>query len=289
MTAFAHHTWIELRSSLRNRQLLFLTFAFPLAFYALMGLIMTQINPMFTDTMIPAMVIFAVMIATLLGLPDPLVTARDAGIFRSYKIHGVPALNALAAPTVTTFLHLAIVAAIILMTATPLFAAPAPLSWGWFLVVTGAATLAHVGLGVLIGVVSSSSRATLLWSQLIFLPSMLVGGLMIPLGLLPAQAQTLARLLPATHAMNAYNGLSARLRPWRSCCWAGCWPLGWLCCSSTGTVRTVRRGCIRPLGCWPCCRTSRQSCSCSRAIAEHCVGGDCSCSRMLPPSRLQHS
>jgi ABC-2 type transport system permease protein len=213
MTAFAHHTWIELRSSLRNRQLLFLTYAFPLAFYALMGLIMTQINPMFTDTMIPAMVIFAVMIATLLGLPDPLVTARDAGIFRSYKIHGVPALNALAAPTVTTFLHLAIVAAIILMTATPLFAAPAPLSWGWFLVVTGAATLAHVGLGVLIGVVSSSSRATLLWSQLIFLPSMLVGGLMIPLGLLPAQAQTLARLLPATHAMNAYNGLAYGVDP----------------------------------------------------------------------------
>ena len=141
MTAFANHTWIDLRSSLRNRQLLFLTYAFPLAFYALMGLIMTQINPLFTETMIPAMVIFAVMIATLMGLPDPLVTARDAGLLRSYKIHGVPALNVLAAPTLTTFLHLAIVTALILATATPLFAAPAPLSWGWFLLVTVAVGL----------------------------------------------------------------------------------------------------------------------------------------------------
>jgi ABC-2 type transport system permease protein len=208
MTAFANHTWIELRSSLRNRQLLFLTYAFPLAFYAMMGLIMTEINPLFTATMIPAMVIFAVMIATLMTLPDPLVTARDAGILRSYKIHGVPALNILSAPTVTTFLHLAVVTAIILATATPLFDAPPPSAWGWFLLVTLATVVAFTGLGVLIGVVSSNSRATLLWSQLIFLPSMLIGGLMMPFDFLPPGAQTVARLLPATHAMNAYNGLA---------------------------------------------------------------------------------
>lgn len=208
MTAFANHTWIELRSSLRNRQLLFLTYAFPLAFYAMMGLIMTEINPLFTATMIPAMVIFAAMIATLMGLPDPLVTARDAGILRSYRIHGVPALNVLSAPTLTTFLHLAVVTLIILATATPLFDAPPPAAWGWFLLVTLTTVVAFTGLGVLIGVVSSTSRATLLWSQLIFLPSMLIGGLMMPFDFLPAGAQTIARLLPATHAMNAYNGLA---------------------------------------------------------------------------------
>ena len=75
MSAFTNHTTIELRSSLRNRQLLFLTYAFPLGFYTMMGLVMTQINPMFTANMIPAMVIFAAMIGTLMGLPDPLVTA----------------------------------------------------------------------------------------------------------------------------------------------------------------------------------------------------------------------
>jgi ABC-2 type transport system permease protein len=208
MTAFANHTWIELRSSLRNRQLLFLTYAFPLAFYAMMGLIMTQINPLFTEAMIPAMAIFAIMIATLMTLPDPLVTARDAGIFRSYKIHGVPALNILSAPTLTTFLHLLVVMLIILATATPLFDAPAPANWGWFALVTLCTVAAFAGLGVLIGVVSSTSRATLLWSQLIFLPSMLISGLMMPFAFLPAGAQVVARLLPTTYAMNAYNGLA---------------------------------------------------------------------------------
>ncbi|MEZ4770795.1 MAG: ABC transporter permease [Caldilineales bacterium] len=208
MTAFANHTFVELRSNLRNRQLLFLTYAFPLAFYAMMGLVMTQINPMFTESMIPAMVIFAVMVGTLMGLPDPLVTARDAGIFRSFKIGGVPAANILGVPTLTTFVHVIVVTLIILATATPLFGAPAPANWGWFVVITLATILAHAGLGVLIGVVSTSSRTTLLWTQLIFLPSILLGGLMFPFSMLPAGAQTFARLFPATYAMDAYTGLA---------------------------------------------------------------------------------
>lgn len=208
MTAFANHTFIELRSSLRNRQLLFLTYAFPLAFYAMLGLIMTQINPLFTATMIPAMVIFSALIGTLMGLPDPLVNARDAGIFRSFKIGGVPVRNILTVPTLTTYLHVLVVTVIILATATPLFGAPLPSNWGWFVLITLAAILAFAGLGVLIGVVSSSSRATLLWSQLIFLPSMLLSGLMMPFGVLPPGAQTVARLFPATYAMDAYTGLA---------------------------------------------------------------------------------
>jgi ABC-2 type transport system permease protein len=61
---------------------------------------------------------------------------------------------------------------------------------------------------VLIGVISPSSRMTVLWSQLVFVPSMLLGGLMLPYSMLPAAAGKLAQLLPATHAMNAFNGLA---------------------------------------------------------------------------------
>ncbi len=64
------------------------------------------------------------------------------------------------------------------------------------------------GIGALFGVISASSRATVLWSQLIFLPSMLIGGLMIPLSLLPPGIQRLSGLLPSTQAMQAIQGLA---------------------------------------------------------------------------------
>ncbi len=78
--------------------------------------------------------------------------------------------------------------------------------------------MAAAGLGVLIGVVSPNSRATILLSQLLFLPSMLIGGLMLPYSMLPRAAQMAARLLPSTHAMNAFKGLAmgqtADFSPW---------------------------------------------------------------------------
>ena len=59
--------------------------------------------------------------------------------------------------------------------------------------------------------ISPSSRTTILLSQLIFIPSMLLGGLMIPYAASPASAQRLALLLPTTYAMN-----SSAARPWDS-------------------------------------------------------------------------
>ncbi|GAG56681.1 unnamed protein product, partial [marine sediment metagenome] len=70
---------------------------------------------------------------------------------------------------------------------------------------------ACAGLSVLIGVVSSSSRMTVMWSQLIFLPSMLLGGMMVPYNILPEAMGKIAQLLPATHAMNAFRGLAQDL------------------------------------------------------------------------------
>jgi ABC-2 type transport system permease protein len=61
---------------------------------------------------------------------------------------------------------------------------------------------------------------TVLWSQLIFLPSMLLGGMMLPYSMLPEAVGRFSRLLPATYAMNAFNGLAmgtgADFSPWGS-------------------------------------------------------------------------
>ncbi|TFH33886.1 MAG: ABC transporter permease [Anaerolineales bacterium] len=208
MTAFLNHFAFEFRTGIRNRQLLFLNYMFPMVFYLMMGFIMVDINPMFLNTVIPAMVVFAVMAAMLLGIPDPLVKAREDGIFRSYRINGIPSSSILAVPAITTSIHLLIMALIITFTAQPLFNAPLPANWLNYGVVILALMVAMVGISVLIGVVSPSTNFQMMVSQIIFIPSMLVGGLMVPYDILPKAAQSLARIFPATHAMNAFNGLA---------------------------------------------------------------------------------
>lgn len=208
MTAFVNHFGFEFRSGLRNPSIMLMNYLFPLAFYAFMGLVMTRINPDFVQSIIPAMIIFAGMASTFLGLPGPLVQDRETGVFRTYKINHVPALSILAVPTLATVIHTVIAALIVTLTAGPLFGAQAPVHLGWFLAILLLTVLTFGALGALIGVVSADARATVLWSQLLFLPSMMMGGLIMPLDILPDTLARLAGLLPPAHAMQAFMGLA---------------------------------------------------------------------------------
>ena len=206
MTALTNHLAYEFKTGLRNSTLLLMNYLFPMAFYAMMGLVMTQINPEFKALLIPSMVLFAAMASTLLGLPGPLVESREAGIYRSYKVNGVPALSILLTPALTTAFHVFIVAAIIALTGVPFFGGVAPLNWGAFVLITILAVLSFTGLGALVGVIAGDSRSVVLLSQAVFLPSMLLGGLMMPLHVLPESVRSISLFLPATHAMEAYLG-----------------------------------------------------------------------------------
>lgn len=220
MTAFINHFLFEFRTGIRNMQLLLMNYLFPFGFFLMMGFVMAGINPLFLDTMTPAMVIFAILAATLLGIPDPLVNARENGIFRSYKINGIPSISILIIPTLTTMLHLVIVSAIITATAPLLFDAPLPVNWLNYVLIFAALAFAMASISVLIGVVSPNSRVTVLYSQLLFIPSILLAGMMFPYNMLPVAAGKISQLLPATQAMNAFNGLAmggvADFAPWGS-------------------------------------------------------------------------
>lgn len=204
MSAFAQHVLYELRTGLRNKDRLLLNYLFPLGFYVMMGLLMTGINPLFVETMLPAMVVFTVLSAAILGLPSPLVEGRESGVFRSYRVNGVPSLYILAIPALTTLFHALLVSAIIALTVKPFFGAPLPADWLSFWGITLLVALACAALGALIGVISSNTQVTVLWSQLIYLPSMMLSGMMVPLGMLPAGLARAAGLLPPTHAMRAF-------------------------------------------------------------------------------------
>ena len=208
MKAFASHFGFEFRSGLRNRTLLMMNYLFPLGFFVLAGAMMTGINPFFKELVIPAMVVFAVLSGTILGMPSPLVEAREAGILRSYKINGVPAASLLVIPALSTGIHMILVAAVITVTAAPLFQAPLPVNWPAYTLVYLLLVFNASGLGSLISVVSGSSRQTILWSQLIYLPSILLSGMMVPAEILPETFLKIGHLLPASYAMQGFLGLA---------------------------------------------------------------------------------
>jgi ABC-2 type transport system permease protein len=208
MNAFLKHFLYDFRKGLRDKSLFLLNYLFPLGFYILMGLLMTGLNPTFNPTMIPAMILVAMMACTLLGLPNPVVESREAGIYRSFKINGIPALSIVSIPIISSFVHIFLVSLIITLTAGPLFKAGIPVNWFYFALILVLTAFTMASLGMLIGVISPNSRSIVLFSQSIFLPSMILGGLMIPTNMLPEGLYRASLLLPTSYAMNAWSDLA---------------------------------------------------------------------------------
>lgn len=205
MTAFINHFSFEFKHGIRNPSLMLMNYLLPLGFYLMMGAVMVKINPTFGDILIPSMIVFTGMSTALLGMPGPMVDLRDAGVFRSYKVNGIPALSILMAPVLTTIFHSLIVSVIIILTANPLFGGLNPTNW---LALAGGALLTMftmAALGALIGVVASGTRSTVLLGQAIYLPSILLGNMMIPVESLPESFQALAGLFPSTYAMTVFQ------------------------------------------------------------------------------------
>ena len=219
MKAFANHLAYDFRSALRDKGRLLMFHLFPLVFFGLCGALMTAVNPFFREAMLPGMVLFAVMSASLLVAPSALVHARENGVFRSFRINGVPSASILAIPVIGTALHVVAVATVISLAGAWVFGGRAPTSVVGFAAAGLLSYAAYAGIGVLIGVAADRDSSAILIAQLVFIPSMLLGGLMVPERILPPGLHRIALLLPATHCMRVFAGLGGAggaEAPWSS-------------------------------------------------------------------------
>ena len=208
MKAYMRHLFFYLKAGVRDRSLLLMNYLFPLGFYLVIGSIMPKINPTYKENLIPSMIIFVIIVSTLLGMPNDLVISRNDGIFRSYKINGVPKLSIISIPTISTAIHSIIVSIIIYITAPIIFDVEINFNMMSILIVFICMYIACSGLALIIGTVADNTSLTLLLAQLIFLPSMLIGGLMFPSSNLPDSLVKASRILPTSYAMDLFNALN---------------------------------------------------------------------------------
>ncbi|OGO77962.1 MAG: hypothetical protein A2Y23_04430 [Clostridiales bacterium GWB2_37_7] len=207
MKAIMNHLNFEFKSVIRDKTLLLMNYLLPLVFYFIMAAIMPSVYSDFVKGMVPGMIVFTIMISTLMGMPNPMVLNKEKGIYRSYKISGVPLKSVFIIPVLTTMLHITIVSLIILGTAAVFFKAALPQNIFSFIGVYAVVLFAFTGLGVLIAVCSPNGRLTVLLAQVVFLPSMLLGGVMMPSSVLSKGVQKAAMLLPTTYSTNALNAV----------------------------------------------------------------------------------
>lgn len=211
MNAFFKHLLIQFKMDVRERGTLMTYYLVPLVFYLVMGSVFSSINPLAKQTLSATMVIFAVTMGAVLGIPAPIVKMRESGVIRAYRVCGIPGWAVLFIQSVSAFLHLLVVSIIILITAHLIFGANYPQSLIGYSLVLFILLFSSIAIGIFIGVTARSQSVAMMLSQAIFLPTMMFSGIMFPVSMLSKTLREVGQLLPATYIMQSFSGLAFML------------------------------------------------------------------------------
>lgn len=197
MSAFLYGVALQWKLDIRSKSLLITCYVVPLLFFAIMGGIFTSINPEAKYTLIQSMTIMGVSMGALIGLPPSIVEIYGSDIKKVYKANGVPLYLGLVSMFLSAFIHLLMMCAIIYIVAPIAFdaALPAnPLLYFGSLAVFIAVSLS---IGSVLGLsVKNQAKLTMI-SQLVFLPSIMLSGIMFPADMLPQSLEYTGKIFPA--------------------------------------------------------------------------------------------
>ena len=177
------------------------TLLFPLAFYALFGLLL----PSGTGNATPAHYLlatygaFAVIGPALFGFGVGMAVEEDMGWLRLKRVSPTPMSAYFGAKVFASMAFaLAVVLALSLVAATAGGVALAPSRWLllWAVLVLGA--LPFCAMGLLIGSLANA-RAAVAIVNLVYLPMSVLSGLWFPIRAFPEGLQAFAQVLPAFH------------------------------------------------------------------------------------------
>ena len=184
MSAFIYGVFLQWKLDLRSKTLLIACYLVPLSFFAIMGGIFTSVMPESRYTLIQSMTVFGVTMGAFIGLPPSLVEIYGSTVKKVYQANGVPLWLGLALTNLSAFLHL--------LTMSVLLYLAAPVS---------------LGAASVIGMAVKDQAKASMFSILVFLPSIMLSGIMFPAELLPKPLRTAGNLFPAAWG---YRLLTAR-------------------------------------------------------------------------------
>lgn len=214
MSALFHQIWLQFKLDFRNKGALLTYYLVPLVFFGFMGGIFTAIDPLAKETLISAMTVFGVSMGGLLGLSVMVCESLQKPLRKAYLVGGIPLWSVVFSHMASAFVHLLITTFVMVAVAPLAFDAAWPSHLLPFAVGLVAVLVTTICVGALLGLFFDTASKTSLIGQLVFLPSLMLSGIMFPTSLLPDILGKVGALFPATWGFrlmtsDSWSGLGA--------------------------------------------------------------------------------
>ncbi|MDD2957643.1 MAG: ABC transporter permease [Lachnospiraceae bacterium] len=198
MNAFLYGVALQWKLDIRSKSLLVTCYVVPLIFFLLMGGIFTSVMPDMKDTLIPSMIVMGVSMGAFIGLPPSLIETYGSDIKKVYKANGVPLYLGLITMAISAFVHLMMMCIIIVLLAPILFEAALPSDLPIFFMALAVYVIVSLSIGSILGLVVKNQAKLTMIAQLVFLPSIMLSGIMFPIELLPKTFELVGEIFPAS-------------------------------------------------------------------------------------------
>ena len=197
MNGFLYSLALQWKLDIRSKSLLVTYYIVPLIFFLLMGGIFTSVMPEMGSTLIQSMIVLSVSMGAFLGLPPSLIETYGSDIKKIYKANGVPIHLGLVTMVFSAFVHLIMTCIVILLLAPILFKASLPNQLPLFFLALVIYIFVSLSIGSILGLTVKNQAKLTMIAQLVFLPSIMLSGIMFPISLLPDFLQVIGHVFPA--------------------------------------------------------------------------------------------
>lgn len=198
MSAFLYGVSLQWKLDIRSKTLLIACYMVPLLFFAVMGGIFTSVMPEARYTLIQSMTVFGVTMGALIGLPPSLVEIYSSDIKKVYKANGVPLYLGLVLTNISAYIHLFIMSIILYIAAPLAFNAEIPENPMLYFASLAIFIAVSLSIASIIGLAVKDQAKTSMVSIIIFLPSIMLSGIMFPIELLPKAFEMAGKIFPAS-------------------------------------------------------------------------------------------
>jgi ABC-type transport system involved in cytochrome c biogenesis permease component len=201
MDAFLHQLRASLRLHFRNRMALIYSYLFPTIFLIAFWVLYRYERVPLARHMGELLTVTALGGACF-GLPTTMVSERERGVWRRYRLAPV-ATGTLLASTVLARYVLLLLAGLLQVALAMAIGMPLPQHPLDLLLAFTFVAFALLGLGLVIATLADNVPAVQALGQCIFLPMLIIGGVAVQLASLPLWAQHLSAFFPGRYAVEA--------------------------------------------------------------------------------------
>src|SRR3569833_3540092 len=190
MNGLAEQYLLSLRLYFRNNMGLFYGYLFP-AIFLLAFWVLYRSEPVPVSRHLGQLLTVTILGGACLGMPTTIVSERDRGVWRRYRMTPASTRVLIASSVLVRFLIL-ITAGLLQIALAMVIGMPLPKHPLDLCVAFTVVSFAFLGLGLVIAAMADNVPSVQALGQCIFLPMLIVGGVAVPVGTLPDWAQHIA-------------------------------------------------------------------------------------------------